>query len=146
MDEINQSASTQTSKVFKRKKNEIESIELKLLDTMTKHFEKSNYNQENKAVDTDDEDKLFCLSIVKELKKIPEDYKMDAKTDLLQNIQNQQYSALSHVPQVNNYQYQVPTVPSIYNPVHRYAVPSSAHSSTPSEQLSPEMIHENNSY
>lgn len=113
---------------------------------MTKHFEKSNYNQENKAVDTDDEDKLFCLSIVKELKKIPEDYKLDAKTDLLQNIQNQQYSALSHVPQVNNYQYQVPTVPSIYNPVHRYAVPSSAHSSTPSEQLSPEMIHENNSY
>lgn len=77
---------------------------------------------------------------------------MDAKTDLLhtlkkwQNIQNQQYSALSHIPQVNNYQYQVPTVPSIYNPIHRYAVPSSAHSSTPSEQLSPEMIHQNDSY
>lgn len=152
VDEINQSASTQTSKVFKRKKNEIESIELKLFDTITNHFEKSNYNQENKTVDTDDEDKLFCLSIVKELKKIPEDYKLDAKTDLLhtlkkwQNIQNQQYSALSQVPQVNNYQYQVPTIPSIYNPIHRYAVPSSAHSSTPSEQFSSEMIHENDSY
>ncbi|KAL4142131.1 hypothetical protein QTP88_004648 [Uroleucon formosanum] len=106
---------------------------------MTKHFEKSNSRQENKTL--------------KELKKIPEDYKLDAKTDLLhtlkkwQNIQNHHYSALSSVPQVNkNYQYQVPTVPSIYNPIHRYFVHTSTPSSTPNEQLSPEIFNQNDSY
>jgi len=122
---------------------------------MTKHFEKSNSRLENKTVDTDDEDRLFCLSIVKELKKIPEDYKLDAKTDLLhtlkkwQNILKHHHSALSSVPQVNNnYQYQVPTVPSIYNPIHQYSIHTSTPSSvsTPNEQLSPEMFHQNDSY
>lgn len=33
--------------------------------------------------DGEDEDRLFLLSLVKEFKKIPEDFKLDAKSDII---------------------------------------------------------------
>jgi hypothetical protein len=38
----------------------------------------------------DDEDKLFLLSLVKEIKKIPEENKLDAKSEIIQTIKKWQ--------------------------------------------------------
>jgi hypothetical protein len=80
-----------SSRKFKRKqRNEIEETEFKLLNEMTKRLaQKENASRKEE----DDEDKLFLLSFVKEIKKIPEDNKLDAKSEIIQTIKKWQKTA-----------------------------------------------------
>jgi hypothetical protein len=56
---------------------------------MTKHLaQKESENVTRK--EEDDEDKLFLLSLVKETEKIPEENKLDAKSEIIQAIKKWQ--------------------------------------------------------
>jgi hypothetical protein len=83
-----------SSRKFKRKqRNEIEETEFKLLNEMTKRLAQ----KENASRKEDDEDKLFLLSFVKEIKKITEDNKLDAKSEIIQTIKNGRKPRSRHI-------------------------------------------------
>lgn len=51
-----------------------------LIEKLSKRFDEKS---QNSRIDNEDEDKLFLLSLVSEFKKINEQYKLDAKTEIL---------------------------------------------------------------
>lgn len=51
-----------------------------LIEKLSKRFDEKS---QNSRIDNEDEDKLFLLSLVSELIKINEQYKLDAKTEIL---------------------------------------------------------------
>lgn len=98
-------------KQFKRKKCDAVSSEVRFFDVMTKHFEKRNTDNSIEGCQKEgyNEDKLFCLSLAKEVNKIPEDYKLDAKADILHTIQKWQKKA----PLQNHFYLQNHTSPQV---------------------------------
>lgn len=70
-----------------KKRKSLDSVEKQFVEILNKSIslrEKSHKNEE-------DEDKLFCLSLYKELKKVPEHGRIGTKIKLLETIQKAQH-------------------------------------------------------
>ncbi|XP_075214762.1 uncharacterized protein LOC142320630 isoform X2 [Lycorma delicatula] len=77
-------------------------------------LQKIKSKKQNKKI-TDDEDRLFLLSLIKELKKVPEDYKLDVKLEIMKALkrgQNKEKCKFNNFisEDVMMYDYQTPNI------------------------------------
>ncbi|KAL4708521.1 hypothetical protein ACJJTC_014129 [Scirpophaga incertulas] len=110
-----------------RKKQKINAVDKQIVDILEKSLH-ARQKLQTAQLTNEDDDKLFCLSLYTELKKVPENRRLSTKIELLNVIQKAQNPALPQ--QTNQYQYQ-----------YAYSTPSysgytTARSSTPSQQWS----------
>lgn len=68
----------------------------------TSPSERRKEEEQQKDEYDDDDDKLFCLSLHKELKKVPENSRLRTKIEILNVIQCAQQSATSHPEQIHH--------------------------------------------
>ncbi|XP_076047830.1 uncharacterized protein LOC143029186 isoform X2 [Oratosquilla oratoria] len=109
------------------------------LDPVDKHFadilEKSLLFRRKEEEQQDDEDRLFCLSLSKEMKKVPENRRLMAKIEIMNVIQRAQ---LVHNPPSHGQQY---TVHSGYTG-HTQALHSQIYPTAPSPACTGSAVHE----
>lgn len=122
--------------VTKKKKKNVNASEERLTDLLEKSIQSRDKFQQETA--SQDEDKLFCLSLYKELTKVPEQKRLATKIELLQVLQKAQTLPASTVRLVSQPQH------SPSNMMHttfwnspQYSFPLGSSTATESAQPSP---------
>lgn len=110
-----------------RKKQKLNAVDKQIVDILQKSLD-ARQRIETAPVTKEDDDKLFCLSLYSELKKVPENRRLSTKIELLNVLQKAQNQSLQFP--TNNYQHQY-----MYS-APTYSGYTTARPSTPSRQWS----------
>lgn len=91
-----------------RKKQKMNAVDKQILDILQKSLNAKEQNETGRLTKEDD-DKLFCLSLYSELKKVPENQRLTTKIQLLNVIKEAQNYHQSLTLQTNQHQYMYST-------------------------------------
>ncbi|CAB3243584.1 unnamed protein product [Arctia plantaginis] len=87
-----------------RKRQKINAVDKQIVDILQKSLNAREQNEMGRLTKEDD-DKLFCLSLYSELKKVPENRRLTTKIELLNVIKEAQNHHQSLPLQTNQHQY-----------------------------------------
>ncbi|KAL4716211.1 hypothetical protein ACJJTC_004705 [Scirpophaga incertulas] len=91
-----------------RKKQKMNAVDKQIIDILQKSLNAKEQNETGRLTKEDD-DKLFCLSLYSELKKVPENQRLTTKIELLSVIKEAQKYHQSLPLQTNQHQYMYST-------------------------------------
>lgn len=70
-------------------------VKVPRISNKAEEFAFASVDRQQDKIDGEDPDKMFLLSLLPHLKSIPEEYRLNAKMDLMQVLRNANYSAVT---------------------------------------------------
>ncbi|KAF9405813.1 hypothetical protein HW555_013595 [Spodoptera exigua] len=91
-----------------RKKQKMNAVDKQIIDILQKSVNTKQQNETERLIKEDD-DKLFCMSLYSELKKVPENQRLTTKIELLNVLKEAQNYHQPLPPHTNQHQYMYST-------------------------------------